>query len=422
MKRTILLLLTILFMLSSVSCTRKPKESAHEANTPIVSKQEEKNKVELTLEQKINGDNGENSGIFAVKNTNGADTGFEKLVDLMDSQGLSFYRTSLRPDGLIGKEDVVLLKFNCQWAQRGGTNTDLIKSVIDVITKHPEKFEGEIIIADNGQAQYGSKRKGGSVEWEENNAIDISQSVKKVADTFLNNYKVSAMTWDDITTKEVKDYNQGDYEDGFIVSSERAATGICISYPKFKTRYGTYVSFKDGIWNEEQKKYNKGKLKVINMPILKSHMTFNVTASIKNYMGTVSDKLTDHTSHTSVGVGGMGTQMAGTRMPVLNILDAIWINPRPNKGPSTSYASAVETNIITASTDPAALDYWASKYILMAAAKELNFEKYQTMDPDGEQPGSFGYWLRKSMEEIKKSGFKTTIDEKKINTYIHILN
>jgi uncharacterized protein (DUF362 family) len=418
MRRAIILISLALIVCFMVSCTRPVKAS--DSQSEIQVKQEKENRVDLKL-QEIQGSGTDDSEIYAVQGTNGADEGIEKLIKLMDRQGLSFYKTDSELSGLIGKEDVVLLKFNCQWAERGGTNTDLIKAVVEAIIKHPNRFTGEIIIADNGQAQYGSAGNGGSIQWPKNNSADTSQSVKKVAEEFAKDYKVSAMTWDSLTKTEVKEYKAGNYEDGFIVNAEAASTGIRVSYPKFRTQYGTYVSFKDGIWDENKKEYDKDKLKVINMPVLKSHINYQVTASIKSYMGTTSDKLTGHGAHNSVAVGGMGTQMAGTRMPILNIIDAIWINPHPKRGPFTSYRDAVETDIIAASIDPGALDYWAAKYILMETAKKLNLNNYESMDPESRKPGTFGYWLGKSVEELQKAGIKATVEEKKIKVYMDTL-
>jgi len=84
----------------------------------------------------------------------------------------------------------------------------------------------------------------------------------------------------------------------------------------------------------------------------------------------------------------------------------------------TPYYLAAETNVIAASTDPAALDYWAVKNILMAAAEQLGINGYDTMNPDYNEPGRFGYWLEKSREEIVKGGYSSTIEPTKINVYV----
>jgi hypothetical protein len=91
----------------------------------------------------------------------------------------------------------------------------------------------------------------------------------------------------------------------------------------------------------------------------------------------------------------MGTLMAETRMPVLNIIDAIWIMCTPEYGPRSYYTNANLTKTILASTDPVALDYWASKNVLMQAASLLGETDLSTMDPD-EPPfyHSFGGWLK----------------------------
>ncbi len=379
--------------------------------------------MELTLEGHL-AKAQPSSDIFVVKGTIGYDDGFNELINLMGEQCLPFYKANVKeknqgPEGLIAKDFVVIIKVNSQWDERGGTNTDLLKAIIEAIINHPDGFIGEIVVADNGQAQYGSSGMGGSLDWEKSNAEDSSQSVQKVVDTFSGSYKVSTYLWDEITLKNVREYSEGDIEDGYVVSqAENPVTGIKVSYPKFKTKFDTYISFKRGIWNPETKSYDDEKLKVINVPVLKTHFIYGVTACIKHYMGVVSDKLTGHNAHKSVGTGGMGTEMVETRMPTLNILDAIWINANPGRGPDTSYSEAKRLNVIMASTDSVALDYWATKHVLMQAAQNLGCKVLSPIDPDNTLSDSFGEWLKLSMQEIKKSGHQATTNENLMNVYV----
>jgi uncharacterized protein (DUF362 family) len=353
------------------------------------------------------------ASMIFVQNSNGNDDGVKRLIASMQSRGLNFYQTSVSPSGLIASDDVVLLKINSQWAERGGTNTDLINGVIQALLDHPQGFKGEIIIADNGQGQYGSNGRGGSLSWSNPNSADRKQSAMDVVRSFkAKGYRVTGVLWDDFTTVRVEEYRTGDDKDGFVVESTIHSTGTEVSYPKFSTEYGTRVSFKEGIWDPNTKAYISNKLKVINMPVLKSHMLYQVTGAVKGYMGVPSAKLTNQRVHSSVGTGSMGTEMAGTRMPALNIMDMIWIGP--DRGPGSSYSTAKEINKIAASVDPVALDYWASKNILMPEAAKLPGGRAASMNPDGTQPGTFGYWLRLSMNELHKAGISATMTESEI--------
>ena len=383
-------------------------------------------KMSLSLAEKV-AEQEPASDIFAVNGTTGHDGGVTELISLMGQHGLLFYQSEVPaenkgPTGLIAKDDVVIIKINCQWDKRGGTNTDLIRELIQAVVQHPDGFTGEIVVADNGQAQYGTSGRGGSFEYSQNNAEDISQSVQKVVDSFSGSYKVSTYLWDTITRKTVGEYSEGDLEDGYIVAtSPNPRTGALVAYPKFCTTFGTLVSFKLGIWDTEEASYNSDRLKVINVPVLKNHRVYGVTACVKHYMGVTSDKLTAQLgaqAHYTVGEGGMGTEMAETRVPILNVLDAIWVNSTPGGGPYTGYDQATRVNIIAAGTDPVALDYWASKYVLCQLAQERGFQDLYMLDPDYTSPGFFGSWLRLSMEELVRAGYQATADDSAMNVYV----
>jgi hypothetical protein len=364
----------------------------------------------------------EPSEIFAVTGITGNDDAVMRLTELMNSHGLVFYARNAS-SGIIGKDNVVIIKVNSQWDERGGTNSDLVKSLVRAILDHPLGFSGEVIIADNGQGQYGSTGHGGSLSYDRNNAENISQSMQSVADSFPGQ-KVSAYLWDRITGNLVGEYEDGDMADGYVLSGppdER--TEIAVTYPKFQTKYGTYLSFKLGVWDSASGRYNSSRLKVLNVPVLKTHAIYGVTACVKHYMGVVSDRISRQAggrAHNSVESGGMGTEMAKTRFPDLNILDAIWINANPEGGPSTSYEQADPAGIIAASVDPVALDYWAAKNILMPAARQKGYSDLQSLDPDNKSPGSFGDWLRLSLAEIARAGHQATTDEKNMSVYSKI--
>jgi uncharacterized protein (DUF362 family) len=354
-------------------------------------------------EQKLVYKYSERSDIYLIKHTDGTDDGVGRLIALMKEHGLAFYRTAEAPDGLIGPNDVVLLKYNCQWDKRGGTNVDLIESVIKAVCAHPEGFTGEVIVGDNGSKQFGPSGKGGRMDWQKANGAQKDRSVADMLESLKPKLRVSGSLWDNFTLNEVKEFSDGDMADGFVVEPEILASGLQVSYPKFTTEFGTRVSFKRGIWDEAAGRYDGGRLKVINMPVLKSHILYQATGAIKCYMGTTSAKLTHQRSHNSIGNGGMGAQMACTRMPALNLMDMIYVGL--SNGPGVPYDDAVQLNMIAASTDPAALDYWCMKNVLKPEIAKTKYGNALAVDPDGILPGQFGYWLRLSANELNRRGF-----------------
>ncbi len=362
------------------------------------------------------------SAIFVGNSTAGNDWGVTRLIDLMGNHGVLFYKSPVAaknsgPDGLIAGDDTLIIKVNSQWDERGGTNTDLLKALIKVIVDHPGGFTGEIIVADNGQAQYGATGGGGSLDYRRNNAEDTAQSVQRVVDSFTGS-RVSTYLWDSITTRRVREYSAGDIKDGYVTDAVvNPGTGAMVSYPKFKTKFGTRVSLKLGTWDSKTETYDSGRLKLVNLPVLKSHRIYGVTACVKHYMGVVADKLTAQLgarAHTTVATGGLGTAMVETRFPILNLLDAIWVNANPGQGPRTDYEAATRANLIVAGTDPVALDYWAAKKILMPLAQQRGYRDLAPINPDNTEYRCFGQWLRLSMAAIRQAGYQVTVDEAQI--------
>jgi len=376
------------------------------------------------------------SDIFLIQNVTGAEgdvgVAISTLLDLMEGQGLFFYNTTATPTGLVESDDVVLLKVNGQWAYRGGTNTDLVKGIIEAILEHPDGFTGEIVIADNGQGI-------GSLNWYSANAYNTSQAMEDVARMFPD-HTVSTILWDNYRSSTVEDYDTGDFDQGYVRSSMwDEGTEIYPSYPKFITDSGLYVSFKNGIWDNATG-FDFDRLKVINMPVMKTHFRYGVTGCIKHYMGVPQGHIVPSVDpgipheHFSIALGGMATLMVETRMPILNILDMIWVNAHPlesssQRGPWSYYGSASFTDIIGASQDPIALDYWASKNILMETAEYLGFDERSSLDPDyaplsdqhtGVTPmdESFHNYLNRSRQVLNDAGYQATMDTTEMNVFV----
>ncbi len=128
-----------------------------------------------------------------------------------------------------------------------------------------------------------------------------------------------------------------------------------------------------------------------------------------------------------------------TRAPDLNILDMVWVNANPiessfDRGPWSTYTSASATDIIGASVDPVALDYWSAKYVLVPTAQYLNYTEYSSLNPDYEpisehiyypavqMEESFHNYLDYSMNEMKDAGFQVTMDESEMNVFVEVMS
>ena len=294
--------------------------------------------------------------------------GLDALLDLMGSNGLKLYRSTITsrlagPDGILGSSDVVVVKINYQWAQRGGTNVDLLHGLLRAIVDHPDGFEGEVVVCEN--AQFASVA---GFDRSDNNAEDTGHSPYDVIAGFRNRgHRVSAFDWTDIRMDQVAEYHEGDDRPGYVVLPYDSALGGRVSYPKFESEFGTRISLRNGVWSAAAQTYDRDSLTFINVPVLKSHhSTYGVTACVKNYMGVVTDSLGTN-SHNAVRHGVLGALLAEIGIADLNILDCIWVNGNPHSGPMTPYSGASRRDELVASVDPVATDIWATMNILIPA-------------------------------------------------------
>ena len=346
--------------------------------------------------------------------------GLDDLMKLMGRNGLKIYQSTMSspfsgPDGIVAHDDVVLIKINYQWAERGGSNTDLLRGLIRLIVDHPDGFEGEVVICENTQFA-------GAEDFDRsfNNAQDTSLSPRDVAEYFSDlGYAVSLSDWTAIRYSEVDEYSAGDVDDGYVVYSYDSALHGRVSYPKFQTADGSYVSLRDGVWDATGADYDRDRLKLINLPVLKSHhSTYGVTACVKNFMGLVTSALNTN-SHSAIRYGVLGAVMGEIRPPDLNILDCIWINADPYSGPATSYGGATRRDELVASLDPVAVDMWAATNILIPAFVDNGFEApWPNPDAAPDDPDSdFRVYLDQSMSAILSAGFDVTNDLGQIDVH-----
>ena len=344
--------------------------------------------------------------------------GLDHLIALMGEDGLKFYRSATEsplsgPNGIIAADDTIVIKINYQWPERGGTNTDLLRGLIRRLVDHPDGFTGQVVVCEN--SQFNSIN---GFDRATNNAQNHALSPHDVVVGFQGQgYTVCHYDWTSIRTTQVAEYSAGNTADGYIVGAYDSQLQGRVSYPKFRTSYGTYISLKYGIWNPATSTYDRQHLKFINLPVLKSHhATYGATVSVKHFMGVVTDSLSTN-SHSSIARGILGAVMGEVQPPDLNIIDCVWINANPNSGPQTTYAGATRRDELVASRDPVAADIWTVKNILIPAFIANGYSPpWPSPSADPDLPSSaFRTYLDNSMSRILAAGYNATNDLSRID-------
>jgi uncharacterized protein (DUF362 family) len=308
--------------------------------------------------------------------------GLDALLDLIGANGIKLYQSgALHPwsgnKGIVAPNDVVLIKVNCQWKCRGTTNTDVLRGLIHRILQHPDGFDGEIVIFENGQGQGsfdGDPRAWGAydaypeINGVHVNAKDDTLTVDTLTDSVFKDQPVSSFLLDPVsgTFIEPNDHTTNGYR---IIQSEK------ISYPCFTTRAGNRVELREGIWNGSEYQNN---LKLINLPVFKTHGGTGITGVLKHFYGVLSmrDGYSNIRHYRQSGTQ-CGKMFSLVRMPDLNIVDCIWVTYQQNHSgypPSTTHRN----NILLAGLDPVALDYYGSKHILLPLGGDRAYQH----DPD----------------------------------------
>ena len=343
------------------------------------------------------------AGNASVPDTYLIDPAMDTLMQLMESGGEHFYQTAAQT-GMIRPGHVIVIKANLQWTENLGTNTDRIKGLIWRILQHPDGFSGEILVCDNDQ--------GARVFSECNNSEDRDQSIVDVVNTFsAKGYPVYLLAWDEFMASVVNEYLDGDTIDGFPYDSSTK-----VSYPKFRSPEGSYISLKNGIWNADSSTYNRSELFIVNFPVCKAHGWTQATLGIKNWVGVMTTEFEQeryggrNSMHKNYifGPQQLTAKIMAETFPDLTIIDGTWTAPIVNYNASPQ--NKVRTDILVASTDPAAASWYAAKYVLTpVAASPLG------TDPEGSS--GYGPIFRGWSDYLINAGFNLTYDTSKMSIY-----
>ncbi len=346
------------------------------------------------------------AGDSTVPNAYLVDPAIDTLLLMMETKDIFLHQTVSHPSGIVGSDNIVIIKGNFQWTSRNTTSTDRIKGVIWQILQHPDGFTGEIIICDNTQ-NFGT-----GINHNDNNSEDPEQSIVDVVNTFVaKGYPVSYRDWKNVWDVVVEEYSAGDYNDGFVYESTSK-----ISYPKFTSPSGNYnISLRYGIWDSTSLSYDLDRLCIIDFPVLKAHSMAGATIAVKNWIGVLT------TAYSNARYGGFNSmhhtyffgsfalvaKVMGATYPKLTILDAAWTSA---SGPN-NLSDTVYTKMLLGSTDPCAVSWYGAKFILTPIA----VNPYHT-DPD--RPGSnYKNNLDAWTNCLRDSGFACTKDSLEISVY-----
>lgn len=353
----------------------------------------------------------------------------------------------------IGKNDIVILKPNCQWWNQGRTNLAAMKGFTDLVLNIPG-FKGEVIIAENHHFMDESLPDAGKDNirgWthfsEINGDIDgVKHSINTLIDLYRNRgYRnVTKVHWRDGGPK-YDDWGNG--QNGGIVNSPADGDGyvwtdidysftvllglkkwkVKTTYPVFTSPYsGIVIDFRNGAFkrngNGDGTYLRDRPVKFINFPVLNTHgRDTGITGAVKNYMGITDLSCGDwgkmpegyYNVHACGGryfsyakSGPLAHFMKTIRKADLNIVTAEWVG----WGHRTEVAKATQTKTILASIDPIALDYYGAKHLVYPLSRNRKYH-----DPDN--PNSS---VRKFLELALKTLGEGTLDE--TNMVIHDCN
>jgi len=327
-------------------------------------------------------------------------------------------------ESLIGKEDIVILKVNSQWWNQGMTNTDVIAEFVQMILDIPG-FAGEIILADNNQSAAPEKR--GWTTDKRNGRFNYNELIEYFNRQGHDN--VTKYHWHPAGPNPnplqfggsgdsvVKHPSDGD---GYIWPDDLYyecpyGNKCLLAYPVFTSAYsGVTIDLKDGAFKDGA--YTGQPLKFINFAAMNHHGPYaGVTASVKNYMGVVDMSCgypgvtptgTFNTHHIGASAtfrwmahhrrtlrhvpvlrefyerhpvfrfrytgGVLGKYMKEIRRADLNIITAVKVG----WGGRLNTDMAYQADTVLASTDPVALDYWATANLLYPITREVDAPEY----------------------------------------------
>jgi len=300
---------------------------------------------------------------------------------------------------LFGPDDIVIIKPNLQWFNQGAPNIAAMERLTSLIIEREGGFYGEVVMAEN--IHRGSRpwdRSAWAVPFKRNSDLpgisNYGDLAKHLTRKYGDQFSVCHLIDIESGGKRVFTPVNGP---GYVIcdgtggvpflSFENGQAGVnkrevVMSYPILQTARGTLIDYHFGVW--EKGRFLEKPVKFINCAALNHHSSFcGMTASIKNYLGVCdlsggSDPLRNgqlasrfqnfhsfafNWSKRGPVPGMLGAEVGcflkNIRRPFLNVITAEYCGLADR----TDFPVA-RTRAVAASTDPVALDFHMSKYIL----------------------------------------------------------
>lgn len=334
------------------------------------------------------------------------DPAIDTLLLMMEKRDVYLHQTVDQPSGIVGGDNIVVIKGNFQWTSRNTTSTDRVKGLIWQILNHPDGFSGEVLVCDNVQEI------GTGINQQDNNSEDTAQSIPDVVNTFsAKGYPVHYLDWSYIWDVVASEYSEGDLDDGYVYD-----TATMISYPKFRSPSGDYfISLRYGVWDSLLAQYDSSQLCIIDFPVLKQHMMAGATVAVKNWIGVLTTAYAVerygswNTMHYGYfwGAYSLVARLMAVTYPRLSILDAAWTST--NNANDLNYLE--NTNVLLGSTDPVALSWYGAKFILTPIA---TLPAYTNPDDNYRYARTLNRWLEFLADS---AGYACTKDSSEISAY-----
>ena len=298
-------------------------------------------------------------------------------------------------------DDAVVLKPNGQWPNQGYTHTLCMKALIDVILNRPGGFAGEIVITEHVHRSP-TDTLSGSYCWNMSSGNRLRNWPDMNYFELVSDYVNRGIS--NVTAIPLYDSDQGGFvavaspadlaagQHGWVRTTYTTTANsrtVRLSHAILRSSYsGKLIDLKNGVWQNGG--YNGQKVKLIFLPTLNNHGSLDYedyagpTSALKCHLGIVD--FTGPGSYNLHGVGyntpvnpqamgeSVGHLVTQILKPTLYLTCAEWTGYGNRTG-----SSATQTKTVGLCADPATLDYWMCKYVMLPCRTSQTF-----MNPDND--------------------------------------